>query len=296
MRLRAIEIRAEEQAENRLGFHFGWSAHHVKELFHHHLPGDFSPDGAAQVTVVCGPRDDPHEDVYGRVDGASWLYREDFDFAAYKRSTPEARQEIVLDLLVDSFLRVSPRPSEALPVLQEAAGRVRADHFMRSVPTRLSRSTPDRAHKVEVTRNLCLDLGEAWSAAIVARSGATEATLWITERPGYLNQMGHMRKSHWVGGVFVIVDGLGVPAVRVDPVARTVERWGHVLDQAAVGPRYDRVAIDPRRGMERAIAGAGHAHKSGDFRSVVNLLRPYAQFLPPRQVVLLGDAERHIAE
>jgi hypothetical protein len=184
---------------------FRWTAHHVKEILLHFLPKRFELDGCTKFTLFCGhrPCDEP---VYSNVLGASWSYAEDFDYATYYTRDARQREEAVLAALVGVLTRVAVQHGNPTDPVREAAQEVRrCGFFLELSVARLSRTSPDRSHKLTVFRRLSHEDGEAWGIHVFGQDGAHLGTEWITDRPHYLDMTTHFSLSRWDGDVFEIV-------------------------------------------------------------------------------------------
>jgi hypothetical protein len=204
-----LEARNHVPSQNEPMFH--WVVHHVKEVFLSCLPRKFLLDGSSTVTIECGPRRD--EPKYEQVTGTTAYFVDHFDFAELYRLGPRERDERVLQVLQDALLDIAARGGggdETRDAILKAATETRSRDFAAAFPSRkLSRATPGRELKVQVTRNLGRDVGEAWSCEIVRRDGRVVHKAWIGKVHNYVNLTTVYRSSEWDGRVFRVRDQLG---------------------------------------------------------------------------------------
>src|SRR5262249_40535614 len=152
----------------------------------------------------------------------SELNVKDFNFEAFRLAKPEDHQQTILDLIMNSLALIGSRHGADLRPVHEAAERVRECGFRLDIPTKLSRSTPDRRLRLNVVCKLSLELGEAWAVEVHDKAGDLEGTYWITERPGDFDWRGRFKKSHWSDGSLIIEGRFGGPVIRFNVARRAV--------------------------------------------------------------------------
>ena len=211
MHLSILAIRQSKSAVVPNGIPFGWTCHHVAEVFLALLPKRFVLDGSGLVQITCGPRDD--EPKYQQMLGSTEVFSERFDFVSYYEQTPCERQEVILHLIEDSFIEIMSYgvpPADARSVLRDTVAAVREHNFALSIPSRkLSRSTSSRKVRGNVFRNLSHELGEVWSIRFVAKNKQILHEAWIGTKPHYLDMGAVYARSRWNGTVFEILGRTG---------------------------------------------------------------------------------------
>lgn len=197
---------------------FRWTAHHVKEIVLALLPPKFTLDGSSKIQVTCGPRGD--EPQYRRTFGTAHYFREDFDFQRYYELTPLERDQMLLQVLEESFLDIATSVdvgAEVRDAISTTAKKVRACGFNLVLRSQnLSRCTPCRRLTVHVYRMLNREVGEVWSCKVRDRDGRLVHTELMGESPHYLDLTDFYKLSRWKGSVFEVQSRLGKSVYELD--------------------------------------------------------------------------------
>jgi hypothetical protein len=181
---------------------FRVDAYHVAALFMAALPRDYVLDGASLLTLQCGPAGG--EPLYQRFPGASMVCVDPFDFAAYARADPAAREQAVLALIEQQGLALIAHAGADPDPWREAARRVRAQGFgLEHDVVRLGRALPGRAGRIRVYRCLGAGFGERWEARVLDRAG-TLIACHPMRAPAALDQRDWFKRSAWEDGAFVV--------------------------------------------------------------------------------------------
>jgi hypothetical protein len=186
---------------------FRWTLHHAKEVFLALLPPKFVLDGSRKITIVCGWRSG-REEQYSQMNGTSVYFVEDFEFDWYRRITPPNREDVILQLLENSFLNIgsrchwSRRQNDALYEIVKATRQ--CDFAQKLSRRRLSKWTTCRRLRVNIVRHLNRNDGEAWSCEVSRDDGVLVHSEWLHERPSHFARSELYNRSEWDGNSFKV--------------------------------------------------------------------------------------------
>lgn len=208
MRLTTVTMMASEAAAPPASKGFRALTHHVTELFTHFLPKGYTLDGSGRVTVTCGPRGS--EPQYMRALGTSNFFAENFDFKRFYGSSGEARDQMTLETLKDSLSSIARMHGDSPAVVEpivEAARKVSDSGFQLMLPVKkLSMTCRERKFRIQVSRCLNRDSGEAWLAELFDPAGSKRDEKWVTGRTGSLDMREHFREAQFESGTYKIFD------------------------------------------------------------------------------------------
>ncbi|BDU16665.1 hypothetical protein [Lysobacter auxotrophicus] len=257
-RLREVRVEASALVSDRgmvaPGFLFRETTHHVVSILEEFLPRDFTLDGSSVVQLTLGPRreiDPEHLQALG----ATEIYVESFDFAAYHAMSSRQREVQILELTEDRLLYLaSMHGADSKPIV-EAAAAVRQHGFMLEMErTKLARSLPGRKGRIRVYRQLASGYAERWLARLLDQAGRQVHEVVLKER-GPVDWRGHFHHSELAQDTFMLKDDLDRPTLSITCVGELV------ADSSADAQRYETPSVRPPEVSVRLwpIADVGRA-------------------------------------
>lgn len=144
-------------------------------------------NGSSKIVVSLGPRGD--EDLFDNVLGVTNIFVEHFDFKKLLTLDRFNQDKQLLEELRQALVAIATKKesnSKVVDVINSTAEAVLKTHFELETPIKkLSKSSKNKKHKINVYRILNAAVGEGWYCE--EQSEITNK-IWMHELPGFIDR------------------------------------------------------------------------------------------------------------
>ena len=179
--------------------------YHVKELFMLFLPL-IELNNSKKIELSFGPRGD--EEIFNGDFGVTNVFIENFNFENFYKMDMEKQEKEILKIIVSSLCEISQRKGEDITIinaLNETECRVIESKFNAKIHIKkLSKTSPDKACRVDVFRCINARYGESWSCELEKKNGDQVITKWMTKVPSYLDKRDFFKKSFITNDEYIV--------------------------------------------------------------------------------------------
>lgn len=160
--------------------------HHITQIFMTLLP-KVEINGSSKIVVSLGPRGD--EDLFDNVLGVTNIFIENFDFKQFFSLDRFNQDKQLLEKLRHALVAIAMRKESnhaTVEIINSTAEAVLKMHFELETPIKkLSKTSKDKKHKINVYRLLNAKVGEGWYCE---EHSPTKNKIWMHEVPGFIDR------------------------------------------------------------------------------------------------------------
>ncbi|OPA96781.1 hypothetical protein BFW87_10690 [Pseudomonas fluorescens] len=161
-------------------------SHHITQIFMTLLP-KIEINGSNKIVVSLGPRGE--EDLFNNVLGVTNIFVETFDFKNFLTLDRLNQDTQLLEELRQALVAIAKKTegsSAIVDVINSTSEAVLRANFELETPIKkLSKSSKNKKHKINVYRALNAAVGEAWYCE---EQSEVKNKIWMHELPGFIDR------------------------------------------------------------------------------------------------------------
>lgn len=213
MNLNLLTLQESDASALTDGVRIRQMSHHITQIFMTLLP-KIEINGSSKIVISLGPRG--AEDLFDNVLGVTNIFVEDFDFKNFISLDRASQDKTLLETLRQSLVEIATKKESnktAIDTINLTADAVlKANFELESQIKKLSKTSKDKKHKINVYKLLNASVGEGWYCT---EQPPENTKTWLHELPGFIdrsdlyktseiNEMGYQIKNRFGKVVFKI--------------------------------------------------------------------------------------------
>ncbi|MBD8095476.1 hypothetical protein IFT48_36345 [Pseudomonas fluorescens] len=168
------------------GVHIRQFSHHITQIFMTLLP-KIDINGSSKIVISLGPRND--EDLFDNVLGVTNIFMENFDFKKFTSLDRFNQDKLLLEQLRHALVVIATKKeknSTIVDIINSTAEAVMNTHFeLETLVKKLSKTSKNKQHKVNIYRVLNATVGEGWLCEV---QNQIKKKTWMHELPGFIDR------------------------------------------------------------------------------------------------------------
>lgn len=207
MSLKILTLQESDEAALTMGVRIRHLSHHITQIFMELLP-KIDINGSSKIVVSLGPRGD--EDLFDNVLGSTNIFVESFDFKNFLSLSRLSQNIELLEELRRALIVIATTKESndvIVELINQTAEKVLNTNFqLESSIKKLSKTSKNKKHKINVFRVLNAEVGESWYCQDQL---FPENKIWMHEPPGFIDRSDFFKTAEFGENSYLIKNRLG---------------------------------------------------------------------------------------
>ncbi|NNA94165.1 hypothetical protein HBO33_03230 [Pseudomonas gessardii] len=182
-------------------------SHHITQIFMELLP-KIEINGSSKIVVSLGSRGD--EDLFDNVLGSTNIFVENFDFKKFLSLNRRSQEIELLEELRRALIAIATKRESndaTVEQINQTAEKVLNTNFQLETPIKkLSKTSKNKKHKINVFRVLNAEVGESWYCQDQL---FPKNKIWMHEPPGFIDRSDFFKTAEFGENSYLIKNRLG---------------------------------------------------------------------------------------
>ncbi|WP_236216616.1 hypothetical protein [Pseudomonas rhodesiae] len=186
MNLNLLTLQESDASALTDGVRIRQMSHHITQIFMTLLP-KIEINGSSKIVISLGPRG--AEDLFDNVLGVTNIFVEDFDFKNFISLDRASQDKTLLETLRQSLVEIATKKESnktAIDTINLTADAVlKANFELESQIKKLSKTSKDKKHRINIYKLLNASVGEGWYCT---EQPPKNTKTWLHELPGFIDR------------------------------------------------------------------------------------------------------------